>query len=226
MPGASAGPASLFERSCCLQVKRDLLEGHQEELRHTEQKIELLKRDLGDREAAWQVTCEELGRAAEERLSRRLLELREQAESEKRSLTNRFELREAEMRQLQDRQAAQILDLEGSLVEQQGRLRQLELGLAGDESLRCSQCGRELGSPGPADQDRELATLHLQEPSALQPKPAQSRWVTSFCPGWVQSPRGGVLVLPVLTSFVFFARFPLSVAELSFVSLGEMEFIH
>uniref|UniRef100_A0A8D1W8S5 Pericentrin/AKAP-450 centrosomal targeting domain-containing protein n=1 Tax=Sus scrofa TaxID=9823 RepID=A0A8D1W8S5_PIG len=161
--------------SCCLQVKRDLLEGHQEELRHTEQKIELLKRDLGDREAAWQVTCEELGRAAEERLSRRLLELREQAESEKRSLTNRFELREAEMRQLQDRQAAQILDLEGSLVEQQGRLRQLELGLAGDESLRCSQCGRELGSPGPADQDRELATLHLQEPSALQPKPAQSR---------------------------------------------------
>uniref|UniRef100_A0A8D0MAJ2 Pericentrin/AKAP-450 centrosomal targeting domain-containing protein n=1 Tax=Sus scrofa TaxID=9823 RepID=A0A8D0MAJ2_PIG len=172
---ASAGPASLFERSCCLQVKRDLLEGHQEELRHTEQKIELLKRDLGDREAAWQVTCEELGRAAEERLSRRLLELREQAESEKRSLTNRFELREAEMRQLQDRQAAQILDLEGSLLEQQGRLRQLELGLAGDESLRCSQCGRELGSPGPADQDRELATLHLQEPSALQPKPAQSR---------------------------------------------------
>uniref|UniRef100_A0A8D1Y6P2 Pericentrin/AKAP-450 centrosomal targeting domain-containing protein n=1 Tax=Sus scrofa TaxID=9823 RepID=A0A8D1Y6P2_PIG len=157
------------------KVKRDLLEGHQEELRHTEQKIELLKRDLGDREAAWQVTCEELGRAAEERLSRRLLELREQAESEKRSLTNRFELREAEMRQLQDRQAAQILDLEGSLVEQQGRLRQLELGLAGDESLRCSQCGRELGSPGPADQDRELATLHLQEPSALQPKPAQSR---------------------------------------------------
>lgn len=67
------------------KVKRDLLEGHQEELRHTEQKIELLKRDLGDREAAWQVTCEELGRAAEERLSRRLLELREQAESEKRS---------------------------------------------------------------------------------------------------------------------------------------------
>ncbi|XP_047654521.1 pericentrin isoform X3 [Phacochoerus africanus] len=157
------------------KVKRDLLEGHQEELRRSEQKIELLKRDLGDREAAWQVTCEELGRAAEERLSRRLLELREQAESEKRSLTNRFELREAEMRQLQDRQAAQILDLEGSLVEQQGRLRQLELGLAGDESLRCSRCGRELGSPGPADQDGELATLHLQEPSALQPKPAQSR---------------------------------------------------
>uniref|UniRef100_A0A8D1M253 Pericentrin/AKAP-450 centrosomal targeting domain-containing protein n=1 Tax=Sus scrofa TaxID=9823 RepID=A0A8D1M253_PIG len=177
LPRRPEPQAPLTDRqlSCCLQVKRDLLEGHQEELRHTEQKIELLKRDLGDREAAWQVTCEELGRAAEERLSRRLLELREQAESEKRSLTNRFELREAEMRQLQDRQAAQILDLEGSLVEQQGRLRQLELGLAGDESLRCSQCGRELGSPGPADQDRELATLHLQEPSALQPKPAQSR---------------------------------------------------
>ncbi|XP_072826988.1 pericentrin [Vicugna pacos] len=153
--------------------KHNLVEDHQAELKSAEERIELVKQELRDREAEWNVTSEGLRRGAEERLARVLLDLREQAESEKRSLTDRFELREAEMRQLQDQQAAQILALEGSLTEQQGRLRQLELGLAGDESLRCSQCGRELaGGLGPADREREP-----KEDGDPRLQPAQSRFL-------------------------------------------------
>ncbi|XP_061280032.1 pericentrin isoform X8 [Bos javanicus] len=160
------------------KVKQNLVEAHQEELKSAEERIEQIKQELREREAQWKVTSEDLRRGAEEKLTKMLLDLREQVESEKRSMMNRFELRESEMRQLQDQQAAQILDLEGSLVEQQGRLRQLELGLTGDESLRCSHCGRELGcSPAPGAQDQELAILHLKEDCALQLKVAQSRFL-------------------------------------------------
>ncbi|XP_007452564.1 PREDICTED: pericentrin [Lipotes vexillifer] len=154
------------------QVKCTLVEAHQEALRSAEEKLELTRRGLGERAAEWEVTSEDLRRGAEERPTQLLLELREQAESEKLSMMHRFELREAEMRQLQDQQAAQILDLEGSLMEQQGRLRQLELGLSGDESLQCSQCGRELGG-GLAPTDRD----HLKEDCALQLQLAQSRFL-------------------------------------------------
>ncbi|XP_017907927.1 PREDICTED: pericentrin isoform X2 [Capra hircus] len=172
-----------LQREICLKedlekVKQNLVEAHQEELKSAEERIEQMKQELREREAEWKVTSEDLRRGAEERLTKMLLDLREQVESEKRSMMNRFELRESEMRQLQDQQAAQILDLEGSLVEQQGRLRQLELGLPGDESLRCSQCGRELGcGPAPGAQDQELAMLHLKEDCALQLKVAQSRFL-------------------------------------------------
>ena len=177
---------------CFLQVKCTLVEAHQEALKSAKEKIELMKRELGEREAEWKATSEDLRRGAEERLAQGLLDLREQAESEKLSLMHRFELREAEMRQLQDQQAAQILDLEGSLVEQQGRLRQLELGLSGDEPLQCSRCGRELGGgPAPTDRDR------LKEDCALQPQLAQSRCVTLLFgtepPAWLgeAGPREG-----------------------------------
>ncbi|XP_043330588.1 pericentrin isoform X11 [Cervus canadensis] len=172
-----------LQREICLKeglekMKQNLVEAHQEELKSAEERIELMKQELREREAEWKVTSEDLRRGAEERLTKMLLDLREQVECEKRSMMNRFELRESEMRQLQDQQAAQILDLEGSLVEQQGRLRQLELGLTGDESPRCSQCGRELGcGPAPGAQDQELAMLHLKEDCALQLKVAQSRFL-------------------------------------------------
>lgn len=134
-----------------------------------------MKQESRDREAGWKVASEVLKREAEEERALALLQLREQAEAETRSLVTRFELRELEMRRLQDQQAAQIRDLEGSLLEQQGRLRQLELGLAGEE---CPQCGREPGGRlAPADQGGELATLRLKEDCALQLMQAQNRWV-------------------------------------------------
>ncbi|XP_044106683.1 pericentrin isoform X3 [Neovison vison] len=157
------------------RVKCELVEGHQEELKKAKEKLELMKQESRDREAGWKVASEVLKREAEEERALALLQLREQAEAETRSLVTRFELRELEMRRLQDQQAAQIRDLEGSLLEQQGRLRQLELGLAGEE---CPQCGREPGGRlAPADQGGELATLRLKEDCALQLMQAQNRFL-------------------------------------------------
>ncbi|XP_047702816.1 pericentrin isoform X9 [Prionailurus viverrinus] len=160
------------------RVKYNLVEDHQEELKKAKEKIQLMKQEFKEREEEWKVTSEGLKRKAEEEVTLMLLDLREQAESEKQLIINKFELREIKMRQLQDQQAAQILELEGSLVEQQGRLRQLELGLAGDEFPQCSQCGRELGGGlAPVDKDWELATLRLKEDCALQLMLAQNRFL-------------------------------------------------
>lgn len=137
-----------------------------------------MKQELKERKAEWKDTSEALRREAEEKLTLMLLELREQAELEKQSIINEFELREIEMRQLQDQQAAQILDLEGSLKEQQGRLRQLELGLAGDESLQSDQEPSSGLAPGDQNQHLELAPLNLKKDCALQLMQAQNRWVT------------------------------------------------
>uniref|UniRef100_A0A2K5S9Z1 Pericentrin n=1 Tax=Cebus imitator TaxID=2715852 RepID=A0A2K5S9Z1_CEBIM len=155
------------------KVKHSLVEDHQEELDNAMQKIQLMKQEFKKKEVDWKVTREELQREAEEKLTLMLLELREKAESEKQSIVNKFELREAEMRQLQDQQAAQILDLERSLMEQQGRLQQLEQELTADEALRCSHCGRE----PPAVQSGELAALRVKEDCALQLMLARSRFL-------------------------------------------------
>uniref|UniRef100_A0A8I5NDN1 Pericentrin n=1 Tax=Papio anubis TaxID=9555 RepID=A0A8I5NDN1_PAPAN len=155
------------------KVKHNLVEDHQEELNNAKQKTELMKQEFQKKEMDWKVMKEELQREAEEKLTLMLLELREKAESEKQTIVNKFELREAEMRQLQDQQAAQILDLERSLTEQQGRLQQLEQELTSDDALRCSQCGRE----PPTAQDGELAALHMKEDCALQLILARSRFL-------------------------------------------------
>ncbi|XP_027437525.2 pericentrin isoform X3 [Zalophus californianus] len=160
------------------RVKHNLVEDHQEELKKAKEKLQLMKQEFKDKEAEWKVASENLKKKAEEELALMLLDLKEQAEAEKQSIINKFELREVKMRQLQDQQAAQILDLEGSLVEQQGRLQQLELGLAGDECPQCSQCGREPGGRlAPADQAWELAALRLKEDCALQLMQAQNRFL-------------------------------------------------
>ncbi|XP_054569606.1 pericentrin [Eptesicus fuscus] len=157
--------------------KHNLVEDHQEELRKAKEQIQLMKQELKERKAEWKDTSEALRREAEEKLTLMLLDLREQAELEKQSIINEFELREIEMRQLQDQQAAQILDLEGSLKEQQGRLRQLELGLAGEESLQSDQEPSSGLAPVDQDQDLELAPLHLKKDCALQLMLAQNRFL-------------------------------------------------
>lgn len=159
--------------NCYLQVKHNLVEDHQEELRKAKDQIQLMKQELKEKEAEWKGASEALRRGAEEKLTLMLLDLREQAELEKQSIINKFELREIEMKQLQDQQAAQILDLEGSLMEQQGRLQQLELGLTGDESLHCGQVPSSGLAPG--DQDQEHAALPLKEDRDLQLMLAQNR---------------------------------------------------
>lgn len=163
----------------CLQAERDSAGGLQEELRRAKEQIQLLTQELREREAERQVSGEALEGHAEARPTRTPPAAGQRAQSDRQPLTRTFALRELQMRQLHDAQAAQIRALEASLVEQQGRLRQLELGLAGDASPQCSQCGREpAAGPAPADRDQELAAARLREDCALQLQLAQNRWVT------------------------------------------------
>ncbi|CAO2608481.1 Pcnt, partial [Lemmus lemmus] len=155
------------------QVKRSLVEDHQVKLNKAEEKIQLLKQEFQRKEAEWERSHEALKTEAEERLTSMFLELREKAECEKQSIISRFELRESGMRHLQDQQAAQILDLERSLMEQQGRLRELEQELTRDEAPPCSHCGQE---PLVA-QDEERMLLREKEDCALQLMMAQNRFL-------------------------------------------------
>ncbi|XP_059099804.1 pericentrin isoform X4 [Peromyscus eremicus] len=156
------------------QVRHSLVEDHQVKLKTAEEKIQLLKQEFQKKEAEWEHSHEDLKREAEERLTSMFLELKEKAESEKQSIVNRFELRESSMRHLQDQQAAQILDLEKSLMEQQGRLRQLEQELTRDEVLPCSQCGQE---PLVAQDEEHVMLLREKEDCALQLMMAQNRFL-------------------------------------------------
>ncbi|CAO2608482.1 Pcnt [Lemmus lemmus] len=155
------------------KVKRSLVEDHQVKLNKAEEKIQLLKQEFQRKEAEWERSHEALKTEAEERLTSMFLELREKAECEKQSIISRFELRESGMRHLQDQQAAQILDLERSLMEQQGRLRELEQELTRDEAPPCSHCGQE---PLVA-QDEERMLLREKEDCALQLMMAQNRFL-------------------------------------------------
>nr|XP_012635533.1 pericentrin isoform X2 [Microcebus murinus] len=153
------------------KVKHNLVEAHQEELNKTKEKNQQMKQEFKKKEAEWKALSEDLQREAEEKLTLMLRELREKAEAEKQSVVNKFELREKEMKQLQDQQAAQILELERSLTEQQGRLQQLEQGLAADEAALCGRCGQE--PPAGAGEQ----ALRVQEDCALQLMLARNRFL-------------------------------------------------
>ncbi|XP_071471064.1 pericentrin isoform X11 [Marmota flaviventris] len=155
-------------------VKRSLLEDHQEELNKAEQKVQLLKQEFRNKEVEWELLREGLRREAEENLASMCRELKEKAESEKQSAVSRFEHREAGMRHLQDQQAAQILALEKSLAEQQGRLRQLEQALAGDEALPCHGCSQD---PPVASDGQRGTLLEGKEECALQLMQARNRFL-------------------------------------------------
>ncbi|XP_058517506.1 pericentrin [Ochotona princeps] len=160
------------------KVKHNLVVHHEEELSKAKGKIELMKEELKKKETEWKITSEHMEREAEARLTPMLLELKEKADSEKRLLMKTFEVREAEMRRLQDLQAAQILALEGSVTEQQGRLQQLECGvLPGEEAGPCSQCSCEpaVAQDQSLVQDGGSAVMCRQEDLALQLMLAQNR---------------------------------------------------
>uniref|UniRef100_A0A8C6GD22 Pericentrin (kendrin) n=1 Tax=Mus spicilegus TaxID=10103 RepID=A0A8C6GD22_MUSSI len=156
------------------KVQDSLVEDCQVKLSKAEEKIQQMKEEFQKKEAEWELSREELKREAEERLASMFLELREKAESEKLSIISRFEHRESSMRHLQDQQAAQILDLERSLMEQQGHLRQLEQELTRDDLLPCSQCGQE---PAMAQEEKNGALLREKEDCALQLLMAQNRFL-------------------------------------------------
>ncbi|XP_063080763.1 pericentrin isoform X8 [Cavia porcellus] len=161
------------EKEKQLELKFSLVEDHQEEVNKAEEKIQLLKQEFKKKEAEWESSHEDLKREDEEKVTSMLLELQEKAELEKQSIISRFELREAEMKNLQDQQAAQILDLEKSLMEQQRCLRQLEQGLSGDDAPLCSRCGQDTSSAQPG----EHITCLQKEDCSLQLMLAQNRFL-------------------------------------------------
>ncbi|XP_052020406.1 pericentrin isoform X3 [Apodemus sylvaticus] len=156
------------------KVQDSLVEDCQEKLSKAEEKIQQMKQEFQKKEAEWELSREDLKREAEDRLASMFLELQEKAESEKLSIINRFEQRESSMRHLQDQQAAQIVDLERSLLEQQGHLRQLEEELTRDDTLPCSRCGQE---PSVAQDEKNATLLREKEDCALQLLMAQNRFL-------------------------------------------------
>lgn len=134
-----------------------------------------------EKEKKWQCENEAQRILAEEKLSLLHIELQTRAESEKQSLQKEFELREAEMIQLQDHQAAKILELEKLVKEQQNNLQQLEDSLAGAQALQKAQQEYEAdleAAKALMAKEMEKATLCLQEECALKLLEAQNKSVS------------------------------------------------
>ncbi|KAL9847870.1 pericentrin isoform 3-T3 [Geothlypis trichas] len=159
------------------KVKYKIAEDHKKELREEVQKIETMYKE---KEKKWQCESEAQRILAEEKLSLLHTELQARAESEKQNLQKQFELREAEMIQLQDHQAAKILELEKLVKEQQNNLQQLEDSLAGAQAVQKAQQQYEAdleAAKALMAEEMEKATLCLQEECALKLLEAQSKFM-------------------------------------------------
>ncbi|XP_041877072.1 pericentrin isoform X2 [Corvus kubaryi] len=159
------------------KVKYKIAEDHKNELREEVQKIENMYKE---KEKKWQCESEAQRMLAEEKLSLLHIELQTRAESEKQNLQKEFELREAEMIQLQDHQAAKILELEKLVKEQQNSLQQLEDSLAGAQAVQKAQQQYEAdlkAAKALMAKEMEKATLCLQEECALKLLEAQNKFM-------------------------------------------------
>ncbi|XP_068877985.1 pericentrin isoform X7 [Aphelocoma coerulescens] len=159
------------------KVKYKIAEDHKNELREEVQKIENMYKE---KEKKWQCESEAQRILAEEKLSLLHIELQTRAESEKQNLQKEFELREAEMIQLQDHQAAKILELEKLVKEQQNNLQQLEGSLAGAQAVQKAQQLYEAdlkAAKALMAKEMEKATLCLQEECALKLLEAQNKFM-------------------------------------------------
>ncbi|XP_063018654.1 pericentrin isoform X11 [Melospiza melodia melodia] len=159
------------------KVKYKIAEDHKKELREEVQKIETMYKE---KEKKWQCESEAQRILAEEKLSLLHTELQTRAESEKQNLQKQFEVREAEMIQLQDQQAAKILELEKLVKEQQNNLQQLEDSLAGAQAVQKAQQQYEAdleAAKALMAKEMEKATLCLQEECALKLLEAQNKFM-------------------------------------------------
>ncbi|XP_071418949.1 pericentrin isoform X8 [Pithys albifrons albifrons] len=150
--------------------KYKVAEDHKNQLREEVQKIEAVYKE---KEEKWHCEREAQRVQAEEKLS----ELRSRAESERQNLQKEFEFREAQMKQLQDHQAAKILELEKLVKEQQNSLQQLEDSLAqAVQEAQQDQADLQAAKALMA-QEMEKATLCLQEECALKLREAQNKFM-------------------------------------------------
>ncbi|XP_066178579.1 pericentrin isoform X2 [Sylvia atricapilla] len=155
------------------KVKYKIAEDHKKEV----QEIENMYKE---KEKKWQCESEAQRILEEEKLSLLHIELQTKAESEKQNLQKQFELREAEMIQLQDHQAAKILELEKLVKEQQNNLQQLEDSLAGAQAVQKAQQQYEAdleAAKALMAKEMEKTTLCLQEECALKLLEAQNKFM-------------------------------------------------
>ncbi|XP_039351242.1 pericentrin isoform X1 [Mauremys reevesii] len=162
------------------KIKCRLVDDHKNELKRAREEVQQMEQVHKEKEEEWKCEREDLRIKAEEKLSWLRTELEDKAECEKQTLQKKFELREAEMNQLQDQQAARIVELEKSLKEQQNSLQQLEDSLASMQTTQKAQAqyDSELQAAKTLmEKDLEKATFELQEECAAKLMEAQNKFM-------------------------------------------------
>ncbi|KAH1164837.1 hypothetical protein KIL84_006146 [Mauremys mutica] len=162
------------------KIKCRLVDDHKNELKRAREEVHQMEQVHKEKEEEWKCEREDLRIKVEEKLSRLRTELEDKAECEKKTLQKKFELREAEMNQLQDQQAARIVELEKSLKKQQNSLQQLEDSLASMQTTQKAQAqyDSELQAAKTLmEKDLEKATFELQEECAAKLMEAQNKFM-------------------------------------------------
>ncbi|KAM6200755.1 pericentrin isoform 3-T3 [Sarcoramphus papa] len=162
------------------KVKYKITEDHKNKLREAKEEVQKIETMYKEKEKKWKCESEDQRIQAEEKLSLLRIELQNRAEYEKQNLQKEFELREAEMNQLQDHQAAKILELEKLVKEQQNNLQQLEDSLASAQAMQKSQEQYDTdlqAAKALMAKEMERATLCLQEECALKLMEAQNKFM-------------------------------------------------
>ncbi|XP_075009967.1 pericentrin isoform X2 [Calonectris borealis] len=162
------------------KVKYKIAEDHKNKLREAREEVQKIETMYKEKEKKWKCEREDQRIQAEEKLSLLRIELQNRAEDEKQNLQKEFELREAEMNQLQDHQAAKILELEKLVKEQQNNLQQLEDSLASAQAVQKSQEQYDSdlqAAKALMAKEMEKATLCLQEEYALKLMEAQNKFM-------------------------------------------------
>lgn len=159
-------------------MKHEMAEDHKNKLREAREEVQNIETMYKLKESKWKCESEDQRIQAEEKLSLLRIELQNRGEYEKQKLQKEFELREAEMNQLQDHQAARILELEKLVKEQQNNLQQLEDSLASAQAVQKAQEQYDTdlqAAKALMAKEMEKATLCLQEECALKLVEAQTK---------------------------------------------------
>ncbi|PKU40288.1 pericentrin isoform x1 [Limosa lapponica baueri] len=159
------------------KVKYKIAEDHKNKLREAREEFQKIETMYKEKEKKWKSESEDQRIVAEEKLSLLRMELQNRAEYEKQKLQKEFELREAEMNQLKDHQAAKILELEKLVKEQQNNLQQLEDSLASAQKCQEQYDSDLQGARALMAKEMEKATLRLQEEWALKLREAQNKFM-------------------------------------------------
>ncbi|KAM9630051.1 pericentrin isoform 16-T16 [Morphnus guianensis] len=162
------------------EVKYKIAEDHKNKLREAREEVQKIETMYKEKEKKWKCESEDQRIQAEEKLALLRIELQNRAEYEKQNLQKEFELREAEMNQLQDHQAAKILELEKLVKEQQNNLQQLEDSLASAQAMQKSQEQYDTdlqAAKALMAKEMEKATLCLQEECARKLMEAQNKFM-------------------------------------------------